>query len=75
MIELNGLMDPNGSTTNDINRVSIRQEIISRSTLSGEPIFLAVTKKWRSSMWQGTYIKKKRNRSGLYILPSDMDDT
>lgn len=60
MVEMTGLMNPNGSTSSDENSPTIREEIISRTTPDGEPIFLAVTKKWGSSFWQRTYIKKHK---------------
>ena len=60
MVELTGLLNPNGRSSLDENSPTIREEIISRTTPEGEPIFLAVTKKWGSSFWQGTYIKKHK---------------
>ena len=60
MIELTGLMNPNGRTTSGDNSSTVREQIISRTTPDGEPIFLAVTKKWGSSFWQATYIKKHK---------------
>ena len=60
MIELTGLLNPNGRihTDNDID--TVREQIISRTTPEGEPIFLAVTKKWGSSLWHATYIKQHK---------------
>ena len=60
MVELTGLLNPNGFTSDEGNKSTIREEIIDRVTDSGEPIFLAVTKKWGSILWQGTYVKKHK---------------
>ena len=60
MVELAGLINPNGSSSSDENSPTIREEIISRTSFDGEPVFLAVTKKWGSSFWQATYIKKHK---------------
>ena len=49
-----------GRTTSGDNSSTVREQIISRTTPDGEPIFLAVTKKWGSSFWQATYIKKQK---------------
>ena len=60
MIELTGLMNPNGKSKSGVHSLTIREQIISRTTSDDEPLFLTVTKKWGSSYWQATYIKKHK---------------
>ena len=61
MIELTGLMNPNGKYKSGVYSLTIREQIISRTTSDDEPPFLTVTKKWGSSYWQATYIKNIRS--------------
>ena len=59
MVELSGLNNPNGPY--DEKHLTIRRRILDQRTAHDEHIFLSVTKKWGSSLWQATYITQRRN--------------
>ena len=61
MVELQGLTNPNGIVCDEDGDTTVRNLIISRLTKDGQPIFLSVTKKWGSSMWQATYVTQHKN--------------
>lgn len=61
MVELQGLINPNGIVRDEEGDTTIRNLIISRLTKDEQPIFLSVTKKWGSSMWQATYVTQHKN--------------
>ena len=58
MVELSGLNNPSGPYTEEY--PTIRQRILDQR-VGDQPIFLSVTKKWGSSLWQATYITQRRN--------------
>ena len=61
MVELQGLMNPNGIVCDEDGDITIRNLIISRLTKDEQPIFLSVTKKWGSCMWQATYVTQHKH--------------
>ena len=61
MVELSGLNNPSGLYDEDY--LTIRRRILAQSTPNEEAIFLSVTKKWGSSLWQATYITQRRNEA------------
>ena len=61
MVELSGLNNPSGLYDGDY--LTIRCRILAQSTPNDEAIFLSVTKKWGSSLWQATYIAQRRNEA------------
>ena len=64
MVELQGLTEPNGKIgmkdSEDIILQHTIRELILQHMPSSEPIFLSVSKKWGSPMWQATYIKTRK---------------
>jgi hypothetical protein len=67
MVELQGLTEPNGTigmkdTEGTILLHTIRDLIIQHMP-NNEQIFLSVSKKWGSPMWQATYIKTRKKEA------------
>ena len=60
MTELQGLVNPNGVITLDKKTSTVRSLILQQTTKDGHPMFLSVTRKWKSPAWQVTYIKQER---------------
>ena len=58
MVEMSGLNNPSGPYDKDYS--TIRKRILSQDSADDELIFLSISKKWGSSLWQGTYIKQRR---------------
>ena len=61
MVELSGLNNPDGLYSEDC--PTIRSRILAQLTSEEEPMFLSVTKKWGSNLWQVTYIKQRRTKA------------
>ena len=60
MVELRGLNLPTGTTKFKASKITIRELILQHKTSEGKIVFLSVTKKWGSSAWQATFIKKEK---------------
>jgi len=56
MVELLGLNNPNGKVTVGWTPTTMRTMILAHNHIDNNPIFLYITKKWNSTVWQGTYI-------------------
>ena len=61
MVELSGLNNPDGLYSEEC--PTIRRRILAQCTSEDEPMFLSVTKKWGSNLWQATYIKQRRTEA------------
>lgn len=64
--ELQGLLNPNGTVTKDDSNLKIRNIILQQTTKDGNPMFLSVTRKWKSPAWQVTYIKRQRQSTSEF---------
>ena len=61
MVELSGLNNPDGLYSEDC--PTIRRRILAQCTSEDDMMFLSVTKKWGSNLWQATYIKQRRTEA------------
>ena len=60
MVELQGLLNPNGVVTVNGKKGTLRSLILQQLTKDQKPMFLSITRKWKSPAWQITYIKQER---------------
>ena len=60
MVELQGLLNPNGVVTINGKKGTLRSLILQQLTKDDKPMFLSITRKWKSPAWQITYIRQER---------------
>jgi len=56
MVELLGINSPNGKVTIGRTPTTMRAMILSHNQINNNLVLLSTTKKWNSTVWQGTYI-------------------
>ena len=61
MVELQVLISPIGTIDDEDGPITIREFIINCITKDSQRVFLSVTKKWGSAMWQANFVTQHKH--------------